>query len=143
MILFYKDPNPQQVPDGDDERSNNEKKAGKDESIRRRRQNRTHTHLGVVGAVEALGEVSRLGVGHSAETADETTRDDALLAPEDADLETRVLRAFEDFVAMEAVERLGRVLARDSGIDEDGAPARVEVGEAGEVVDFCVYDDPL
>ena len=93
--------------------------------------------------MEALGEVSRLGVGHSAETADETTRDDALLAPEDADLEPRVLRSFEDFVAMEAVERLGRVLARDGGVDEDGAPARVEVGEAGEVVDFCVYDDPL
>ena len=44
---------------------------------------------------------------------------------------------------MEAVERLGRVLARDRGIDEDGASAGVEVDEAGEVVDFCVYDDPL
>ena len=80
--------------------------------------------------MEALGEISRLGVGDGAETADETTRDDALLALEDADLETRVLRSFEDFVAMEAVERLGCVLARDGGVDEDGSPAWVELGEA-------------
>ena len=93
--------------------------------------------------MEALGEVSRLGVGHGAETADETTGDDALLASKDADLETGVLWSFEDLVAMEAVERLGCVFARDGVVDEDGAPAWVEAGEAGEIVDLCVYDDPL
>jgi hypothetical protein len=37
--------------------------------------------------METLGEESRLGVGHGAETADESTCDDALLALKDADLE--------------------------------------------------------
>ena len=69
--------------------------------------------------------------------------DGALLALKDADLETCVLWSFEDFVAMEAVERLGCVCARDSAVGEVGAAPWVEVGEAGEIVYLCVYDDPL
>jgi hypothetical protein len=107
------------------------------------KKNPTQTHLGVIWAVETLGEVGRLCIRHAAESPDEAARDDALLAAEDTDLETRVLRAFEDLVSVEAVERLGRVLARDGAVDEDGAPAGVQVGETGYVVDLCVYDDPL
>jgi hypothetical protein len=81
--------------------------------------------------METLSEVRRLGVWHATESADETTRDDALLAAKDADLETGVLRSFEDFVSVEAVERLCRVLARDGAVDEDGASTRVQIGEAG------------
>lgn len=93
--------------------------------------------------MEALGQVSRLCVGHGAETADEMTGDSALLALEDVDLKTRILLSSKDFMMMEAVERLGCVLARDDAVNEDGAPAWVEVGEAGEVIDLCVHDDPL
>ena len=93
--------------------------------------------------MEALGEVGRLGVGHTAESTDEAASDDALFSAEDADLETRILRSLEHLVTMEAIERLSRVSARDSTVDKDGAAARVEVGEAGQVVDLCVYDDPL
>jgi len=94
-------------------------------------QDPAQTHLGVIRAVETLGEVGRLGIRHAAESADEAARDDALVAAEDADLETRVLRSLEDLVSVEAVERLGRVLARDGAVDEDGAPAGVQVGETG------------
>jgi hypothetical protein len=81
--------------------------------------------------METLGEVSRLGIWHAAEPADEASRDDALLAAKDTDLETRVLRSLEDLVSVKAIERLGRVLARDGAIDEDGAPAGMQVSEAG------------
>jgi len=93
--------------------------------------------------VEALGEVGRLGVGHAAESTDEAASDDALFSAEDADLETRILRSLEHLMTMETIERLSRVSARDGTVDKDGAAARVEVGEAGQVVDLCVYDDPL
>jgi hypothetical protein len=95
------------------------------------KKNPAQTHLSVIRAVETLGEVGRLCIRHAAESADQTARDDALLAAEDADLETRVLRSLEDLVSVEAVERLGRVLARDGAIDEDRPPAGVQVGEAG------------
>jgi hypothetical protein len=81
--------------------------------------------------VEALGQVRRLGIRDGTEPANDATRNDALLATDDADLEARVLRSFEDLVPMKTVERLGRVLARDGAVDEDGPPARVEVGETG------------
>jgi hypothetical protein len=93
--------------------------------------------------VESLAEVRRLPIRHAAEAAYEAARNDALLAAEDADLEQRVLRPLEHLVPMEPVERLGRVLACDGVVDEDRTPAGVQVGEAGEVVDLRVYDDPL
>jgi hypothetical protein len=81
--------------------------------------------------METLGEVSRLCIWYTAKSANEASRDDALLAAKDADLETCVLRSLEDLVSVKAVERLGRVLTRDGAVDEDGAPAGMQVGEAG------------
>jgi hypothetical protein len=46
-------------------------------------------------------------------------------------------------VPVQAVERLGRVLARDGAVNQDRPPAGMQLGKAGEVVDLCVYDDPL
>ena len=80
--------------------------------------------------MESLGEVSRLRKGHAAEAADEAAGDDALLVTENADLKTRVLRSFEHLVAVEAVERLRRVLPCNGAVDEDRPPAGMEVGEA-------------
>jgi hypothetical protein len=102
-----------------------------------------HTYLGVIGAVKSLGEVGRLCEGHTAETANETASDDALLATEDSDLETRVLRSLEHLMSMKTIERLCRILARDCTVDEDGPPARMQVCKAGYIVDLSVYDDPL
>ena len=91
----------------------------------------TYTYLGVVRTVESLREVGRLREGHAAEAADEAASDDTLLATENANLETRVLRSLEHLVPMKAVERLCRVLARDGVVDEDRPPAGMQVGEAG------------
>jgi hypothetical protein len=94
--------------------------------------------------VKSLGEVGRLCEGHAAETANETASDDALLATEDSNLETRVLRSLEYLVSMKTTERLCRILARDCTVDEDGPPpARMQVCKAGYIVDLSVYDDPL
>ena len=81
--------------------------------------------------MESLGEVGRLRKGHTAETSNETTSNDALLTTEDSDLQTRVLRSLEYLVPMKTIERLCRVLARNCIVDEDGPPARVQVGKAG------------
>jgi len=72
-----------------------------------------HTYLGIIRAVESLGEEGRLCEGHAAETANETTSDDALLATED----TRILRSLEHLVSMETIDRLCRVLARNCTVD--------------------------
>lgn len=81
--------------------------------------------------MESLGEVGRLREGHAACAADEATSDDALLATENANLETRVLRSLEHLVPVKAVERLCRVLARNGVVNEDRTPAGMQVGEAG------------
>jgi hypothetical protein len=101
------------------------------QEINKKEKKQVLTHLGVIRAMKTLGEVSRLGIWHVAESADEASRDNALLATKDADLETRVLRSLEDLVSVKAVERLGRVLARNGAIDEDGAPAGMQVSKAG------------
>ena len=93
--------------------------------------------------MESLGKVGRLGEGHTAESTNETASDDALLATEDSNLETRVLRSLEYLVSMKTIERLCRVLARDCTVDEDGPPARMQICKAGQIVDLSVYDDPL
>jgi len=90
-----------------------------------------HTYLGVIRAVESFSEVGRLCKGHTAETANESASDDALLAAEDSDLETRVLRSLEYLVSMKTIECFCRVLARNCIVDEDGPPARMQVGKAG------------
>jgi hypothetical protein len=80
------------------------------------------------------------------------------------DLESRVLRFEEDFVAVEAEEGFGCVLAgcnerselkrlavstremdecTDFGVEEDSRPARMKAGELGEVKDSAVDYDPL
>jgi hypothetical protein len=72
------------------------------------------------------GEVGRLCEGHTTETANEATSDDALLATEDANLETRVLRSLEHLVSMKTIEHLshtgmqlhcrrGRIVRWDAG----------------------------
>jgi len=93
--------------------------------------------------VEAFGQVRRFPIWYLAEPSDQATRDHALLPADDADLKPGVLRSLEHLVPVKAVERLGRVLARDLAVDQDGPPAGMEVGETGKVVDFCIYDDPL
>ena len=90
-----------------------------------------YTYLGIIRAVESLGEVCGLREGHVAETANEASGDDALLATKNADLETRVLRSLEDLVTVQSVEGLRRVLARNGAVDKDRAPAGMQVGEAG------------
>ena len=89
------------------------------------------TYLGVIRAVESFGEVGRLCEGHTTEAANETASDDALLATEDSNLETRVLRSLEHLVSMKTIERLCRVLARNCTVNEDRPPARMQVGKAG------------
>ena len=89
------------------------------------------TYLGVIRAMESLGEESRLGEGHTAKTANETASDDALRATEDSNLETRVLRSLEHLVSMKTIERLCRVLARNCAVDEDRPTTRMQVGKAG------------
>jgi len=81
--------------------------------------------------VESFGKVGRFREWHTAESADETASDDALLATEDSDLETRVLRSFEYLVSMKTIKRLCRVLARNCAVNEDRPPAGMQVGEAG------------
>jgi hypothetical protein len=81
--------------------------------------------------MKSLGEVGRLRKGHTAETANETASDDALLATDDSNLQTRVLRSLEHFVSMKTIERLCRVLACNCIVDENGPPARMQVGKAG------------
>ena len=73
--------------------------------------------------MESLGQVSRLSVGHSAEPADETTGDKALLALEGADLETDMLWLFEDFVGNGGIECLGGILACDGTVYKHDKPA--------------------
>ena len=90
-----------------------------------------NTYLGIIWAVESLGEVCGLRKGHAADAANEASSDDALLAAKNADLETRVLRSFEDLMAVQAVKGLRRVLARNGAVDEDRPPAGMQVGEAG------------
>jgi hypothetical protein len=51
---------------------------------------------------ETLREESRLGVGHGAETADESICDDALPALKDTDLEMGVLWSLEDLMGQRA-----------------------------------------
>jgi hypothetical protein len=87
------------------------------------------THLGVVWTVEALSEVRRLPIRHLAESSDQATCDHALLPADYADLKPGVLRPLEYLVPVEAVESLGRVLARGLAIDQHGPPAGMEVGE--------------
>ena len=98
---------------------------------RRKAPENPHTYLRVIRAVESLGEEGRLCEGHTAETANETAGDDALLATEDSDLETRVLRSLEHLVSMKTIERLCRVLACNCTVDENGPPARMQVCKAG------------
>ena len=93
--------------------------------------------------MEALSEVRWLPIRHLAEPSDQATCDHALLPAEDADLKPGILRSLEYLVPVEAVECLGRVLARNLAVHQDRPPARMEVGETGKVVDFCIYDDPL
>lgn len=93
--------------------------------------------------MEALGKVRRLSIRHLAKPSDHATRDHALLPADDADLKPSVLRCLEHCVPVEAVECLGRVLTRNLAVDQDRPPAGMEVGETREVVDFCIYDDPL
>ena len=81
--------------------------------------------------MKSLGEVSRLCEGHTAETANNTASDDALLSTEDSNLETRVLRSLEHLMSMKTIERLCRVLARNCTVDQDGSPTRMQVGKAG------------
>lgn len=81
--------------------------------------------------MESLGEVCGLRKGHAADAANEASSDDALLSAKNADLETRVLRSLEDLMAVQAVEGLRRVLARNVAVDEDRPPAGMQVGEAG------------
>jgi hypothetical protein len=89
------------------------------------------TYLGVIRTVESLGEISGLRKWHTAEAADDTASGDTLLARENTDLETRVLRSLEHLVPVKAVERLSRVLARNGAVDEDRPSAGMQVGEAG------------
>jgi hypothetical protein len=81
--------------------------------------------------VESLGKVGRLREWHTTEAADQSTSDDALLATKNADLESRVLRSLEHLVPVKAIECLCSVLARDGAVDEDRAPAGMQVSEAG------------
>lgn len=81
--------------------------------------------------MESLGEVGWFCEGHTAETANETASDDALLATEDSDLETRVLRSLEHLVSMKTIERICRVLARNCTIEKDRPPAGMQVGKTG------------
>lgn len=104
---------------------------------------RNTTHLGVVWTVEALTEVRRLSIWHLAEPSDQATRDHALLPANYADLKPGVLRCLEHCVPVEAVECLSRVLTCNLAVNQDSPPAGMEVGETREVVDFCIYDDPL
>ena len=76
----------------------------------------------MIGAVESLGEVGLLCEGCTAEV-NETASDHALLATEDSNPETHVLRALEHLVSMKTIERLGRVLVLDCTVDEVGPPA--------------------
>jgi hypothetical protein len=73
-----------------------------------------------------VGEKGRLCEGHTTETANEKARDDALLATEDSNLETRVLRSLEHLMSMKTIECLCRVvLARNCTVDEDRPPTRM------------------
>jgi hypothetical protein len=81
--------------------------------------------------VESLGEVGRLRKGHTAEAANDTASDDALLATKDSNLETPVLRSLEHLVSMKTIECLCCVLARNCTVDEDRPPARMQAGKAG------------
>jgi hypothetical protein len=56
------------------------------------------TYLGIIWAVEPFGKKSWLGVWYATKTADSATDNDALLAADNANLETRVLRSIEYFV---------------------------------------------
>lgn len=67
--------------------------------------------LVVVRAVEPGAEPRRLGIGDERECAGRRRLDPFCLAPYGPDLETCVLRAEEDFVAMETEEDVGRILA--------------------------------
>ena len=78
---------------------------------------------------------------HGAETANEVTGVNALLALEDADLEMRVLWSFDDFRGDRGRRMPRCILACDRAVDEDGVPTWV--GEVGEIVDHYVYDYPL
>ena len=75
--------------------------------------------------MESLGKVGWLCERHAAETANETASDDALLATEDSNLETRILPALEHLMSMKTIERLCRILACNCTVDEDGPPARM------------------
>jgi hypothetical protein len=75
------------------------------------------TYLGKIWGVEPFGKKSRLGVWHATKTAGVMTDNDTLLATDNANLETRVLRSFEHFVPVQAVEGLGSVPACDGVVD--------------------------
>jgi hypothetical protein len=81
--------------------------------------------------MESLGEVGRLCKGHTAETANDSASDDALLSTENSNLETCILRSLEHLVSMKTIERLCSVLARNCTVDEDRPPSRMQVGKAG------------
>lgn len=65
----------------------------------------------VVRAVKPRAEPRRLCIRHEGESARGRGLDALCLATDGADLETRVLWAQEDFVAVETEEDVGRVLA--------------------------------
>lgn len=81
--------------------------------------------------MESFGKEGRLREGHTADTTNETTSDNALLPTEDTNLETCVLRSLEHLVSMKTIERLCRVLARNRTVDKDRPTARMQVSKAG------------
>ena len=93
--------------------------------------------------MEALSEVRRLPIRDLAQPSDQAACDHALLSLDDADLKPGVLWSLKHLMPVETIECLGCVVARDLAVDQDRAPARMEVGETRQVVDFCIYDDPL
>jgi len=93
--------------------------------------------------MKSFREIRRFRIRHFTKPANNTTNNDALLPTKHANAKARVLRSLEHLMPVQAIERLRRVLARDGTVDEDRAPAGVQVREAREVVYIGVDDDPL
>lgn len=69
------------------------------------------SHLLEIRATVFLRETKDFGIGDLAHLARDVPMDDALLVFEDTDLQALVLWTEQNLMTMEAVERLGRVLA--------------------------------
>lgn len=88
----------------------------------------------IIRRMVSLAQPTRLRIRHPTNRPRDRFRYALLLAFDGSDLETRVARGKEDFVAMEGEEGFGGVGPGYFGVEQDGETTWVEGGELGRSI---------